>query len=158
MKEKILTSKDFDNAWGKIEQKHLDIIYCCDLPKLERRDYIRSKFRRYEGELEGLLKKVDEAKHIAEMKIMDNLNPNENFVRDDETNSLLQLSLDIYRDVNGIHDNINTWVGHWYEDNDDWDQFPDNWVATCRREKDCCIKLNKQDSCKMWENDNKCLF
>ena len=147
MKEKKLTSNDFDNEWDKIEQKHVNIIYCCDLPKLERRDDIRIKFRSYESELQNLLDKVDEAKHIAEMKIMDSLHPDENFKRDDEAESLLQLSLGIYRDVHSAQDNINTWVGHWYEDNDDWDQFPDDWIPICRREEDCCIKVNKKSNC-----------
>ena len=140
MKEKLLTSNDFHNEWEKIGEKHDKIINCCGIPKLERRWHTREKFSNYETALQQLLNKVDEAKHIAEEKIMNSLHPDENFRRDDETEALLQLSLGIYADVHSVQES-RVGVEEFFEI-DDWDDFPKDWTPICRREEECCEKTN----------------
>ncbi len=144
MKEKLLTSNDFHNEWEKIEEKHDKIINCCGIPKLERRWHTREKFSSYETDLQQLLNKVDKVKHIAEEKIMDSLHPDENFKRDDETESLLQLSLGIYSHIHSVQEDR---VGvEEFMEIDDWDDFPEDWTPSCRREEKCC-KKTKEENC-----------
>ena len=144
MKEKLLTSNDFHNEWEKIEEKHDKIINCCGIPKLERRWHTREKFSSYETDLQQLLNKVDKVKHIAEEKIMDSLHPDENFKRDDETESLLQLSLGIYSHIHSVQEDR---VGvEEFMEIDDWDDFPEDWTPICRREEECC-KKTKEENC-----------
>ena len=144
MKKELLTSSDFHNEWEKIEEKHDKIINCCGVPKLERKYYTREKFSSYETDLQQLLNKVDKVKHIAEEKIMDSLHPDENFKRDDETESLLQLSLGIYSHIHSVQEDR---VGvEEFMEIDDWDDFPEDWTPICRREEECC-KKTKEENC-----------
>ena len=139
MKEKLLTSSDFHNEWEKIGEKHDKIINCCGNPKIERRWDKRNKYSSYETALQQLLNKVDKVKDIAEEKIMNNLHPDEKFRRDDETEALLQLSLSIYRDIHSVQED-RVRVEDLMDDEMYDDSFPDDWVALCWREDECCKK------------------
>ena len=141
----VLTSNDFHNEWAKIEEKHDKIINCCGVPKLERKYYTREKFSSYETDLQQLLNKVDKVKDIAEEKITNSLEPDENFKRDDETQMLLQLSLDIYRDIHSVQQS--RVAVEQYMEYDDWDDFPEDWTPICRREEECCKKTKKSNCC-----------
>ena len=141
----ILTSNDFHNEWAKIEEKHDKIINCCGVPKLERKYYTREKFSSYETDLQQLLNKVDKVKDIAEEKITNSLEPDENFKRDDETQMLLQLSLDIYRDIHSVQQS--RVAVEQYMEYDDWDDFPEDWTPICRREEEGCKKTKKSNCC-----------
>jgi hypothetical protein len=152
MKKKLLTSNDFHNEWEKIGKKHDKIINCCGIPKLERRWHTREKISNYETDLQQLLNKVNEAKHIAEEKIMNSLHPYEDFKRDDETEALLQLSHGIYRDVHSVQEDR---VGvEEFMEIDDSEIYPDDWIPICRREDECCKKTKNHQSSK-WINDGK---
>ena len=138
----VLTSNDFHNEWAKIKEKHDKIINCCGIPRDEPINAIRQKFWDHVADLQELLKKVDDAKEISETKIMESLEPDEDFKRDDETESLLQVSLSIYRDIHGIQNHIHNYYNQYEEYGDD-DSYGDDWVALCGRGVKCCLKQGK---------------
>jgi len=139
----ILTSNDFDTMWEKIGEKHDKIINCCGIPRDEPIDDIRKKFWNHVAELQKLLKNVDDAKEIAEDKI--NREPGEAFKRDDESESLLQLSLDIYQDIKGIEEDIHNHYNQYEEYGDEG--YGDDWKAVCGRGVECCKKTKKSNCC-----------
>jgi len=139
----ILDSNSFNTSWEKIEEKHDKIINCCGIPKNESPDSTRRKFWDNVAELQKLLTEVDKALEIAEEKIMENLEPYEDFTRDDETEGLLQLSLGIYRDIHNLQDHIDRVYPH-SEDDSDFADYPDEWVAVCRLGVKCCLKRGQK--------------
>jgi len=154
MKKKLLTSNDFHNEWAKIDEKHDKIINCCGIPKDEPRTDTIGKYRHHESELQNLLDKVDKVRAVAEENIFASLHPDENFKRDDETESLLQLSLGIQKQIWGIQDDVSRAWQTPYEDYDDSEIYPDDWIPICRREDECCKKTKNHQSSK-WINDGK---
>ena len=140
----ILDSNSFNTSWEKIEEKHDKIINCCGMPKNESPDSTRRKFWDNVADLQKLLTNVDEAKETAEVKIMESLEPYEDFTRDAETEGLLQLSLGIYRDIHNMQDHIDRVYPH-SEDDSDYADYPDDWIAVCRRGVECCLKQGKMD-------------
>ena len=95
-------------------------------------------------DLQKLLTNVDKALEIAEEKIRENRDPDEDFTRDAETEGLLQLSLGIYRDLHTMHAHIDRVYPH-SEDDSDFADYPDDWIAVCRRGVECC--KTKKSNC-----------
>ncbi len=68
----------------------------------------------------------------------------EDFKRDDETESLLQLSLGIQKQIWEIQEDVSRAWQTPYEDYDDSEFYPDPWTPICRREDECCKKTKKE--------------